>query len=356
MLTPTGFVNIEDVRVGDKVVTHKRTIETVTDVWPQGVVQLYRVTFADGRTIDACGEHLWQHDGCVSSTLDIKQLLANGTPVAIPEYGNKGSLPIASVVAIDKDYATCIAISGPDKLFVTTNYIVTHNSHTCLTKALKYINDPAARVLIVRRSYPALKLSGGLVDESKGIYKHFKGVFKIQPLTWVFPNGATIQFAALPDDLSEWQGLQATNILVDEAAEFTQEEIIFLVSRLRGANYKGHLNVLMTCNPSRDSFLFKWLEYCLDEETGIPKHGTEDIVRHFINVGGKLYWANSEEELWQQSGKGLGLVRGKTFRPMTFRFIPITINDNPILLKNNPQYLNNLLSQSRVNQLRFLHG
>jgi predicted phage terminase large subunit-like protein len=30
--------------------------------------------------------------------------------------------------------------------------------------------------------------------------------------------------------------------------------------------------------------------------------------------------------------------------------------DNPILLKNNPSYLANLLSQPRVNQLRYLHG
>lgn len=235
-------------------------------------------------------------------------------------------------------------------------------SHTCLTKALKYINDPKARVMIVRRSYPMLKLSGGLWDESKGIYRHFGGVPKVQTLTWVFPNGATIQFAAIPDDLSEWQGLQATNILVDEAAEFTQEEILFLMSRLRGAGYKGHLNVTMTCNPSRESFLYNWVEYSLEEETGIPKVGTEDIIRYFINVGGSLYWAESKQELWEKYGEPMGLTpgnpgdKGVTFLPLSFRFIPLTVYDNPILLKNNPQYLANLLSQPRVNQLRYLHG
>lgn len=235
-------------------------------------------------------------------------------------------------------------------------------SHTCLTKALKYINDPAARVLIVRRSYPMLKLSGGLWDESKGIYSHFGGIPKEQKLTWVFPNGATIQFAAIPDKLSEWQGLQASHILVDESAEFTQEEILFLVSRLRSAKYKGHLNVTMTCNPDRSSFLYEWVKFSLDEVTGVPKAGTEDIIRYFINVGGKMYWANSVDELWETHGKSLGLVRyadnmkDVSFQPKSFRFIPLTIYDNPILLKNNPAYLANLLSQPRVNQLRFLHG
>jgi predicted phage terminase large subunit-like protein len=237
-------------------------------------------------------------------------------------------------------------------------------SHTCLTKALKYINDPKARVLIVRRSYPMLKLSGGLWDESKSIYRHFDGRPLVQSLTWVFKNGATIQFAAIPDDLSEWQGLQATNILVDESAEFTQAEILFLISRLRGAEYKGHLNVTMTCNPARESFLYEWVKYSLDEATGIPLAGTEDITRYFINVGGTLYWENSVEDLWDKHGVGLGLVRpgpgvedkDVTFIPLSFRFIPLTVYDNPILLKNNKQYLANLLSQPRVNQLRFLHG
>lgn len=236
-------------------------------------------------------------------------------------------------------------------------------SHTCLTKALKYINDPAARVLIVRRSYPMLKLSGGLWDESQSIYKHFDGVPKVQSLTWVFPNGATIQFAAIPDNLADWQGLQASHILVDESAEFTEQEILFLVSRLRSAKYKGHLNVTMTCNPDRMSFLYEWVKYSLDEATGVPKPGTENIVRYFVNVGGKAIWAESVEELWQIcEDKGLGLVREHedikkiTFLPKSFRFIPLTIYDNPILLKNNPGYLANLLSQPRVNQLRFLYG
>jgi predicted phage terminase large subunit-like protein len=237
-------------------------------------------------------------------------------------------------------------------------------SHTCLTKALKYINDPAARVLIVRKTYPQLKISGGLWDEAASIYKHFRGVKKEQKMKWEFPNGATIQFAALPDDISEWQGSQLTHILVDEAAEFTEEEILFLISRLRSAKYKGHLSVTMTCNPHRDSFLYEWVKFSLDEDTGVPRPGTENIVRYFINVGGQVYWALSVEELWEKYGEPMGLVRSApgvalksiNFLPKSFRFIPLTIYDNPILLRNNPGYLANLLSQPRVNQLRYLQG
>jgi predicted phage terminase large subunit-like protein len=234
-------------------------------------------------------------------------------------------------------------------------------SRTCLTKALRYINDPSARIMIVRRSYPMLKLSGGLIDESKSIYTHFKGIFKVQTSTWHFPNGATIQFAPIPDDVKEWQGAQITHFLVDEAAEFTEDEILFLISRLRSATFKGHKSITLTCNPSRESFLYDWVQYSLDENTGVPLPGTENRIRYMVNIGGKTKFADSADELWERYGEPGGYCRdpakGKVnFIVRTFRFIPLTIYDNPILLKNDPGYLANLLAQNRVDQLRYLHG
>ena len=218
-------------------------------------------------------------------------------------------------------------------------------SRTCLVKALKYINDPAARVLIIRRSYPMLKLPGGLVDESKDIYSHFGGVFGVQSLTWRFPNGASIQFAAIPDNLAQWQGLQASALLVDEGAEFSEAELLFLMSRLRSAKYKGHLSMLISCNPDAKSALASWVAYSLDPDTGIPKPGTENIIRYFVNTNGKMQWGDSKEELYERFGKDV--------MPLSFRFIPLTIYDNGVLMKNNPGYLANLLAQPRVNQMRF---
>lgn len=227
-------------------------------------------------------------------------------------------------------------------------------SFTCLMKSLIYIKDPAARVLIVRQSYPALKISGGLWDESFNVYPHFGGEAKIQRLTWQFPNGATIQFAAMPEKLSEWQGLQASHILVDESAEFKEDQIIFLLSRLRSAKYKGKTNLTLTCNPDNASFLFNWVKYSLDEDTGVPKVGTEHITNWFVSLNGKIYWGDSPESLYKEHGAGMTM--GKDFIPKSFRFIPMTVHDNPVLVKNNPAYLANLQAQSHINKLRYLYG
>jgi len=60
VLTPQGFVNIENIKVGDKVTTPNNTVETVTGVYPQGAVDTYKVTFQDGSSVHCCGEHLWK--------------------------------------------------------------------------------------------------------------------------------------------------------------------------------------------------------------------------------------------------------------------------------------------------------
>lgn len=233
-------------------------------------------------------------------------------------------------------------------------------SYMALLKALKYVQDPAARVLIVRLTYPLLKSIGGLVDEAKHIYPHFGGEWRVQPLEWHFPNGAQIKFVAMPADRKDVQGWQATNIIIDEGAEFQLEDVLALIGRLRGARYKGKLSVTITCNPNRQSYLYPWVEWCLDKTTGVPVAGTENMERWFVVLNNKVLWAESREALYAQHGAGMIMDpkpgEKANFVPKSFRFVPMTVYDNPILLKNNPGYLANLLAQTRVAQLRFLHG
>jgi predicted phage terminase large subunit-like protein len=227
-------------------------------------------------------------------------------------------------------------------------------SYLALLKALYFCEDPNARVLIVRLTYPVLKAVGGLVDESKHLFKQFGAEFKLQPLEWHFPNGAIVKFVAMPADLTEVQGWQATNIIVDEGAEFTLEQILALKERCRGARYKGKLGMTITCNPNRNSWLFPFVQYCLDPDTGVPRPGTENITRWFMVLNGKVVWGDSYDDLFEKHG--FGMDKEKDYHPTSFRFIPMDVYSNPVLLKNNPGYLANLKSGTRVSQLRFLHG
>lgn len=229
-------------------------------------------------------------------------------------------------------------------------------TRVCLTKYLSYLSDPHFRGVVFRQSLPQLKVSGGIVDESHNIYPHFGGVFKSQAMKWVFPSGATLQFAAIGDDrdLPGWQGSQLTNVLIDEAAEWTEKQILFLLTRMRSATFKGKLQMVLSMNPNNQSWAFRWWAPLLDEETGIPRPGVEDIVRWFVVVNDKVQFGDTPEELHEVYGAGKTL--GVDFIPKSVRIVPLSIYDNKPLQKANPEYLANLLSQSRINQLRFLHG
>lgn len=57
---PRGWKRMGDIKVGDVVTAWDGTPSTVTGVFPQGKKQLYKVTFADGRSVEAGAEHLWK--------------------------------------------------------------------------------------------------------------------------------------------------------------------------------------------------------------------------------------------------------------------------------------------------------
>lgn len=51
---------ISNLKVGDSIIGGDGKPTLVKGVYPQGEVQLYKVTFADGRSVECCDEHLWE--------------------------------------------------------------------------------------------------------------------------------------------------------------------------------------------------------------------------------------------------------------------------------------------------------
>jgi replicative DNA helicase len=60
VLTEQGWKSMGEVKLGDDLASLDGRPSTVIGIYPQGVKQIYRVTFSDGRTTECCGEHLWR--------------------------------------------------------------------------------------------------------------------------------------------------------------------------------------------------------------------------------------------------------------------------------------------------------
>ena len=87
VLTPTGWVTMGDIKVGNKVIGSDGKEQYVLGVYPQGVRPMYKVEFSDG-THTSCGlEHLWSVNTLNMRTAKTRDKQGKG--VYRPNYGYK---------------------------------------------------------------------------------------------------------------------------------------------------------------------------------------------------------------------------------------------------------------------------
>jgi len=220
---------------------------------------------------------------------------------------------------------------------------------------IPHIKYSTFRGVITRRTTPQLKGSGGILDTALQMYKKVdsKVKWKSQENKFVFSSGAEVylrHFEYLKDK-DNYQGLQANEILVDEAQQYEEEQIVYLMSRLRNPSCpQVKPRIKMTCNPLKSSFLCKWIEWWLDEE-GYPRKDRDGVVRYFIRKDNTMIWADTKEELIEKYSTPLF-----TPTPMSFCFISALITDNPALMEAQPEYLGWLEGLGRVEQARLRWG
>lgn len=103
--TPNGFVTMGSLNIGDLVTTPDGGVAPVLGIYPQGKIDIYRISFKDGRTAEACGEHLWKvYDKSGKShiidTIGLKEKIASGSedririPLSLPVEKPEVNLPI----------------------------------------------------------------------------------------------------------------------------------------------------------------------------------------------------------------------------------------------------------------------
>lgn len=111
VLTPTGFVSMGDIMVGDDICGTNGTTQKVLGVYPKGLKEVFKVKFFDNREVECCEDHLWSiikaHGSkrveTVRSIIDSKKIIVekNGhkrygyyVPSTIVEFKEENKLPI----------------------------------------------------------------------------------------------------------------------------------------------------------------------------------------------------------------------------------------------------------------------
>jgi hypothetical protein len=187
ILTPSGWVRMGDLKEGDFVSTPDGGCAPVTGIYPQGVIELYRVILSDGRCAECSLDHLWSittdsmTEPFITTTGDIiENHLTAKIPVYDPTTSTVTYKRIQSIKSSGSHEAQCITVNHPDQLYITNDYIVTHNTFTDLLVATCVIPPSIAEVKIIISPKKAIHL----VWE-----KSIQLVFKKIPKYWVCDSG-----------------------------------------------------------------------------------------------------------------------------------------------------------------------
>ena len=207
--------------------------------------------------------------------------------------------------------------------------------------------------LFFRKSMVDIKMEGGIMHESKDLFRGLKAKLNSITPKWIFSDyGSSLQFAQMytPDAYETYRGGQFAYIAFDELTHFTQQEFSFLVSRNRSST-GVQCKVRASCNPDSDSWLRKVIDWYIGEDGYIiPER--DGVIRYCFQYGDEFLFANTPEELIEQNPEFLLEVdpEGKEDPKLfikTFTFIKGSIDENEILLKNNPTYKANLTGTQR---------
>lgn len=219
--------------------------------------------------------------------------------IVTPAKGGDLTRRIVGYRYVGKKEARCIAVSNPDSLYITNDFVVTHNTYGIgmliahrVQKYGKYL-----RALFLRRSNPELE---DAIDQYQELFAPVAS-WVASRNTFHFHNGATLRMGFIDrvDDIKKYQGKQYALIAFDEVTNFSAFNII---ERMRGS---------------------------LRNARGIP---TQMILSG--NPGGPLHTRLKMDFIDPYPAGGVLIPDGfsKRMNRMTYRcFIPSRLSDNPYL-------------------------
>lgn len=242
-------------------------------------------------------------------------------------------------------------------------------SMVLLMNALYDITNPNFRSIIFRKDLDDLS---DLIDTSQSIYKEY-GVYNRakNDMTWNFQNTGWLTFSyhnmEYPDFHDRYQGKQYAYIGIDEVTQISFRKFKVLTMSNRNA-FSIRNRIVGTCNPDPDSWVAKFIEWWIDQETGFPIEERCGTVRYCFMDGDdvtQIVWGDTREECfekcketlmqyWKPEFERYGTPQELFIKSVTF--IPAKLADNVALMSSDPSYLANLVGQDDETRARFLDG
>jgi predicted phage terminase large subunit-like protein len=215
------------------------------------------------------------------------------------------------------------------------------------------MQHPRATGIVFRRTNPMLKSPGSIWQEAVALYSSIfpKGLkIKNREMEIIFPNGALLKFSHMQHETNmfDHKGGQYSLVIWDEATDFSEGMITYLLSRMRNAYVDYKPQMFLMTNPSYDSFLRHWIQDYYLDHTGVPIKERAGHKRYFVRQGDQMIWENDRQKLVDIYGENSGIT--------SFTFIGANCLDNPPLLKARPDYVEKLKAMGDIQRAILFDG
>lgn len=262
---------------------------------------------------------------------------------------------IISIKKVRRDECQCILVDDAKHLYITDDYITTHNSFgLVLAMAEPLMTDPDFRAMISRRSLGNQKAGGGFVEKFKQIFgADFIRTKESENPRVTFPNGTFVDLTYLDDSNMDKlreraKGWEYDMIAIDELTEMSWEVFSYVMTRNRGQSKTFTGKFFATLNPKRSHWSRIFLDWYIGAD-GFIIPEREGKVRYFYCNGPTVkdvVWGDSKREVYERCkidiDRKLDAIGGNfDYKVMikSFVFYQGKLGSNKKMLENNAGYL-----------------
>lgn len=357
VLTPNGFVNMGDLKVGDIITGANGGVQRVEQIFEQGEKEVCRFTMSDGATVESSLDHLWlveENGECfVKTTSDILSDTNKIERIYFPKYCSSFSAYLQSYEITGKKQCRCIRVSNADHLYVTDDFIVTHNTYGMYLTSLYGIDKSGFTSILFSYREKDSKKGSSIFRDGVEVLGNFSGCeyASSDNIAFRFPKyNSQLQLANFNYNVnnpSEWSDYredmkkrQASLIMVDEMTKMEEKAFLYLFSRNRDSS--GMIpQFIGSFNPEYDHFTREVLQDAgfLDNTWHVRKN-MEGKLKYFY-LKGKTFkdaiWGDTPEEVVERAGieiteadRAAGITEADMCK--TFTVLTGEASDNRILV------------------------
>lgn len=261
--------------------------------------------------------------------------------------------PVRSIEFSRRTQTRCILVSSENHLYVTNDFVATHNTFAAILMVAEPSLDPLFRAVFTRRNLANLKAGGGIVDDFTNAYGDYVDVKTSENPRIQFPSGAFVDCQHIADEspgklLERIKGWQYDLAYLDELTSYEFTTFSLIGTRVRGkAKWTGKRRG--TTNPKRTHWTRKMLDWYIGFD-GFLLPDRDGVVRYYYQTGetvDDLVFGDTKEEVYElckididRKLKKAG-VSGATYKQMiqSFVFYAGRMGENKASIQNNPSYV-----------------